>query len=147
MKRKITGSLAFLPFFAILALCWTQISLNAGDSRTLKVKLNYTGAGTMDERHKIHVLLFDSDPYTSESFRPMVSKAASTQDETVTFAGLNVSPVYALAFYDKYASEQPESGSPVGIYGKGPNKMIPIKLEAGKTVEIELNFDDSVTVP
>ena len=104
MNRKISGSLAFLPLFAILTLCWTQISLRAADSRTLKVKLNYTGAGTMDEKHKIHVLLFDSDPYTSETFKPMVSKTAPTKDETVTFADLNVSPVYALAFYDKHAS-------------------------------------------
>jgi hypothetical protein len=147
MNKKTAGFLAFLSVFAILALCWTQISLKAADSRTLKVKLNYTGAGTLDEKHKIHVLIFDSDPYTSETFKPMVSKTAATKNEIVIFTALGVSPVYALAFYDKYASNQPESGSPVGIYGKGPNKMAPIKLEEGKTVEIELAFDDSVTVP
>jgi hypothetical protein len=77
----------------------------------------------------------------------MVSKTAATRNETVIFTDLGVSPVYALAFYDKYASNQPESGSPVGIYGKEASKMAPIKLEEGKTLEIEIAFDDTVTVP
>lgn len=147
MYRRIAGFSAFYIFLAILAAGWTQTSLKAAASKTLKVKLNYTGNGSLDEKHKIHVLLFDSDPYNSKTFEPMVSKTAGTKNETVIFTDLHASPVYAIAFYDKYASGQPESGSPVGIYGEGPGKMAPIKLENGKTVGIEIAFDDSTKVP
>ncbi|HVN79359.1 MAG TPA: hypothetical protein VMW38_10210 [Terriglobia bacterium] len=147
MCRKIAGFSAFSVLLAILAVGWTQTSLKAAASKTLKVKLNYTGSGPLDEKHKIHVLLFDSDPYNSTTFEPMVSKTAGTKNETVIFTDLHTSPVYAIAFYDKYASGQPESGSPVGIYGDGPGKMAPIKLEEEKTVEIEIAFDDSTKVP
>ena len=147
MNRRIAGISSFFMLLMIFAVGWTQVSLKAAASKMLKVKLNYTGSGSLDKNHKIHVLLFDSDPYNSTTFQPMLSKTAETKDETVTFSNLEVSPVFALAFYDKYASDQPESGSPVGIYGKEPGKMTPIKLEDGKTVEIEIAFDDSTKVP
>ncbi|HXN49190.1 MAG TPA: hypothetical protein VN893_21230, partial [Bryobacteraceae bacterium] len=33
--------------------------------RTLKIKLNYTGAGTVDAKHQIIIFLFDSADFTS----------------------------------------------------------------------------------
>ena len=148
MRKRNTAILAFTMLFALAALCWTQINLKAvAAGMTLKVKLDYTGAGPLDEKHKIHVLLFDSDPYTQETFKPMTSKTATAKNEIVTFTDLSVSPVFALAFYDKHGSNEPDSGSPAGVYGEEPSKLEPIKLEEGKTVEIVLAFDDSFTIP
>jgi ABC-type glycerol-3-phosphate transport system substrate-binding protein len=60
MKRKTAGRLAILVALALLALCSAQAKVKAAVAgRTLKVKLNYTGAGTVDKNHKIHALLFD----------------------------------------------------------------------------------------
>jgi len=56
-----------------------------------------------------------------------------------------------VAFLDKSGSydavSDPASGSPMGEYGKAQDKVEPIRLEEGKTVEVILGFDDSTKVP
>ena len=39
--------------------------------RTLKVKLNYTGTGTVDEKHKIIVFVFDSPDFMQGNAMPV----------------------------------------------------------------------------
>jgi hypothetical protein len=176
MNRKNSILLAFMTAFGLLALGWTQSGVKAAPARrTLKVKLNYTGAGQVDEKHKIYVLLFDANPFTAKSLIDMTSQSATTsnqtappaqapevchilsrqgttdKDKTLTFSDLHVSPVYAAAFYDKSGTydghSELVSGSPLGVYGKQPDKLEPIKLAAAKTVEVLLTFDDSTTTP
>lgn len=147
MDGKNAGLLAFMMALTLFALCWTQVCVKAAAGGTLKVKLDYSGSGNVDETHKIHVLVFDSDPYTQETFSPKGVQTAKTKDETVTFSDLSFSPVYVYAFYDKSGTGEPHSGSPFGVYGKERGKADPIKLEDGKTMEITLAFDDSLTVP
>jgi hypothetical protein len=36
-------------------------------SGTLKVKLNDTGTGIVNEKHRVYVLLFDANPFTATS--------------------------------------------------------------------------------
>ena len=40
-------------------------------TRTLNVKLNYTGAGTVDEKHKIFVFIFDSPDFMQGGAMPI----------------------------------------------------------------------------
>ena len=154
----------------ILSLCVTlQASGNAANSpKTLKVKLNYTGAGTVDEKHKIYLLVFDANPFTCTSLIDSTGAAAppapaagvchilrrtstDSKNGNITIADLGSSPVYAAAFLDEDGSydghSDPAQGSPMGTYGKAPDKPDPINLEDGKTVEITLPFDDSLKTP
>jgi hypothetical protein len=136
--------------------------------KKLTVKVNYTGAGTVDEKHKIWVMLFDANPFTalkledhSSAPTPPVPaegvshilrrQSASGKNRAVTFSDLSVSPVYAVAFFDKNGSYDPHSdfvsGAPMGVYGKSPDKAEPIILGVGKNVEVVLAFDDSTKSP
>jgi hypothetical protein len=161
--------LAFLLAFGPLALVCRQVGVHAAPApRTLKVKLNYTGAGTVDEKHKIYVLVCDSNPFTaptlidatSQSGSPapapgvshiLAREGAADKHGTVVFRGLTVSPVYAIAFFDKNGTYNghPDStpGAPMGAFEKFPDKLEPITIEAGKTVQLTLAFDDSNSTP
>jgi hypothetical protein len=120
--------------------------------RTLKIKLNYTGAGTVDAKHQIIIFLFDSPDFVSGGVMPIASQTAQAKDATVTFADLTASPVYAVAVFDPTGgydgqSGPPPSGSSMGMYGKTPGTADPIKIEPGQTTEIVLAFDDTAKMP
>jgi hypothetical protein len=124
----------------------------AKTSRTLKVKLNYTGTGTVDEKHPIFVFLFDSPDFMQGAVMPFAMKPATAKDDTVTLSDVTTSPVYVTTVYDPTGaydgqSGPPPSGSSLGMYSKTPSTPEPVTLEAGKTVKIELPFDDSVKMP
>ena len=121
-------------------------------TRTLKVNVKYTGSGTVDDKHKIQVFLFDSPDFTGGQAMPTGMQMTASKNGTVTFADIAGSPVYAAAIYDpkgEYdgASGPPPSGSSAGLYTKEPPKPGPINIDAGKAVEIDLAFDDTIKMP
>ena len=121
-------------------------------SRTLKVKLHYTGSGTIDEKHKILVFLFDSPAFMQGDAMPFAMKSATSKDEIVTFSDVAKSPVYVTAVYDPTGgydgqSGPPPSGASLGLYSKTPGQPAPVNLDEGKTVEIDLAFDDTTKMP
>jgi hypothetical protein len=121
-------------------------------TRTLRVKLHYTGSGTVDDKHKIQVFVFDTPDFTQGNAMPTGMKMAASKDETVTFSDIAGSPVYVVAVYDPTggydgASGPPPTGSSLGMYSKEPPAPAPINIDAGKTVEIDLPFDDSSKMP
>jgi len=129
----------------------SQDKAKAPAARTLKVKLNYTGSGTVDDKHRILVFLFDSPDFTQGGVMPIGSKPASAKDEVVTFSELSAPKVYAVACYDPKGgydgmSGPPPSGSSMGMYTKGGGPE-PIELEEGKTTQVDLAFDDSFKMP
>jgi len=119
--------------------------------RTLKVKLNYTGAGTVDEKHKIFLFLFDTPDFTQGNAMPIGFQQAAAKDVTVAFEGLASSPVFVTAAYDPSGQYEgmsaPPSGASMGMYSKTPGTPEPIKIEPGETVTVELAFDDSFKMP
>jgi hypothetical protein len=120
--------------------------------RTLKVKLKYTGAGTVDAKHQIIVFVFDSPDFAQGGIMPVAMKTAQAKDETVTVADLSTSPVYVAVVFDPTGnydaqSGPPPSGATIGMYSKTPGTPEPIKIDPGKTVEIELAFDDTTKMP
>jgi hypothetical protein len=177
LNKSKAGLLAVAVALVMPTLGWAQTptkTKTAPKGMTLKVKLNYTGSGAVDEKHKIYVLVCDADPFAAErleeySGKPEPKPAASssgqtqkvarilqrqgavTKDGTVTFEKLPVTPVYAVAFYDKAGlydgHADPSSGSSMGQYGPTPSKPDPIKLQAGKATTVELKFDDSNKTP
>jgi hypothetical protein len=163
MFLALPGALALLQFVGP----HPQVQA-ASAGRTLKVKLNYTGAGVVDEKHKIYVMLFDANPYTASTLIDATSQPApsapapgvshilaredaSAKDATVTFRQLAVSPVYATAFFDKAGTYNGHldsvSGAPMGAYGNWPDRLEPIKIAEGKTVQITMAFGDTAKSP
>jgi hypothetical protein len=169
VKTKYAILPACVLAFAALALVFTHTGVLAAPSTmTLKLKLNYMGASTVDEKHRIYVLLFDANPYTAASLADSSSDPAppaaapgvahilaresgAAKNATITFSGLAVSPVYAMCFLDKAGTYNGHldsvSGAPMGVYGKFPDQLEPIKVEAGKTTQVTMAFDDSLKTP
>ena len=119
---------------------------------SLKVKLNYSGAGVVDEKHQIRLFLFDSPDFVQGNVMPFASGSASAKDGVVTFPDLDKSPLYVAAIYDpsgEYdgASGPPPSGASMGMYSKTPGQPEPVKIEPGGTVQVDLAFDDSAKMP
>jgi hypothetical protein len=166
MKRRDVVLLAS-TLFNIFAVIQSGMCAATSHSK-LMVKLNYTGAGIVDENHKIYVLLFDTNPFTASSLVDSTSDAtppaatagvshilrrfsASRRDGTITFDFLRSPAVYAAAFVDRNGSydghSDPASGAPMGLYRRAPDKIEPIRLKNGKSVKVVLAFDDSSKTP
>jgi len=144
-------SAAFL-FFSAAALQSGHAQDKVSSAGSLRVKLNYTGTGHVDEKHKIWVFLFDSPEFVRGGAAPFEAKGAASKDGAVTFNDVAKSPVYVGTVYDptgRYDGQSgpPPSGSSMGIYKKTPGEPAPVTIEAGKTVSIDVPFDDTVKMP
>lgn len=132
---------------AIEAAPQSQSQGSAPATRTLKVKLNYTGSGTVDAKHPILVFVFDGPDFRDGQLPPIAQNQASAKDATLTFKDLTASPVYIAAVYDPSGTYEGDSMPPanasVGMYEKQPGVPAPIEIAAGKTAEVTLSFDDS----
>lgn len=153
MRNRRNLLLAGLLAVACLAAGAAQVkSSEKTDTRTLTIKVNYTGAGTVDDKHKIFLFVFDSPDFVQGGVVPIASKTASSKTEAVTLTELTTSPVYLVASFTpdgSYDGESgpPPSGSSMGMYSKTPGTPEPVKIEPGKTTEIDLAFDDSSKMP
>lgn len=134
------------------ALAFLATAQQSKADRSLKVKLNYTGSGNVDEKHKIFVFLFDSPDFVQGDVLPFAAQTTTAKDQTVTFSSLSAPAVYVVAAFDPKGaydgvSGPPPSGSSVGMYTKEAGKPAPVNLEVGKAAQIELAFDDSYKMP
>jgi hypothetical protein len=122
------------------------------ETRTLKARIKYTGAGTVDEKHRIFLFVFDGPNFAQGGSIPIGFGSTTAKDGTVTVSGLSVSPVYVAVAFDasgKYdgVSGPPPSGTPMGFYANATGAPEPVKIEPGKTAEITVAFDDSFKMP
>ncbi len=153
MMRKFCCLTAGMLVLALMPLAAQQPKPEEKAApRTLKIKLNYKGTGTVDSKHQIIIFLFDSPDFVQGGVMPIGSQSAQTKDAMVAFPDLTSSPVYAVAVFDPTGeydgqSGPPPSGSSMGMYSKTPGTPEPIKIEPGKTVEVELAFDDTAKMP
>jgi hypothetical protein len=110
--------------------------------------VHYKGSGTVDEKHKILVFFFDSPEFGHSNVMPFAVMSTNSKDGTVTFNDVAKSPAYVGTACDpsgNYAERQgPPPGSSLGMYSKTPGQPAPVKVEAGKTIDVEFSFDDSV---
>jgi hypothetical protein len=115
----------------------------------LEVQVSYTGSGTVDESHKVYVVLWDNPNFVTEEAGapPIELKGVSSKSASVQFDDVQTNPVYVSMVYDPSgkwdAASPPPSGSSLGFYATEPGKPAPVKLEAGKTAKIPATFDDS----
>jgi hypothetical protein len=147
MKLGVFAVLGIL--FLLVAAPPGAVSQEAGKASKLQVHLNYSGSGTVDEKHKIYVVLWDSPDFVAGGAMPVELQPSTSKDGIVTFSDVKTSPAYVSAAFDPKGewdaqSGPPPEGSSLGLYSKTPGKPEPIDLKPGKTVSIELSFDDSV---
>lgn len=143
-----------VPYLTLTALALASSFAMAQDKsaapapRTLNVKLNYTGSGSVDDKHHIIVFLFDSPDFAQGNGMPIAAEHATAKDATVKFGDLDRSPVYVAAVFDPTGgydgtSGPPPSGSSLGMYSEKPPEPGAIKIEPGKTAEVTVAFDDT----
>jgi hypothetical protein len=147
-KRFGTAASVVLLLCAVFTLEYGRAQ-EKSPLRGLRVKVHYKGSGTVDEKHKILVFLFDSPEFGHGNVMPFAVMSTNSKDGTVTFNDVAKSPAYVGAVYDPsggYAENQgpPPAGSSLGMYSKTPGQPAPVKVEAGKTANVEFTFDDTV---
>jgi hypothetical protein len=152
MRRVFCQAAALAALLFMVGMSQQGSAQEKAKTRTLKVKLNYTGSGTVDDKHRIFVFLFDSPDFTQGNVMPFGEKDGAAKDAVVTFSDLDRSPVYVSCVYDVAGgydgqSGPPPSGSPLGMYTTEPPQPTAIKIEEGKSGEIELAFGDDFKMP
>jgi hypothetical protein len=152
-KRRVLLAAGLAGLTAMVAAAQTpKPEEKPAASRTLKAKMNYTGAGTVDEKHKIMLFVFDSPDFLQGGSMPIGSGSTAAKDGTVTVADLSVSPVYIAVCYDPTGqydgqSGPPPSGASMGTYSETGGSPSPVKIEPGKAAEVTVKFDDSYKMP
>jgi hypothetical protein len=151
MQKKMIVWMSLVFLMVMLAGMVLEKNVKAANNGAVKLKLNYKGEGKVDEGHKIVVFLFDNPDFTQGNVMPIGTENVTTKDGVVTFADLSPADYYVAAIFDPEGNydgqSMPPSGSSIGMYTKNPPAPEPIKVEEGKTVEIELTFDDSFKMP
>ena len=151
MKSTVLAAIAVMALGLLAGGSQSGRAQDAAKGKALKVKLHYTGSGTVDGKHKILVFLFDSPDFIHGGVVPFASESATSKDGAATFTGVSPSPVYVSSVYDpsgQYDGQSPPpSGASLGMYSTNPGEPAAVKLEDGKTVEIDLAFDDSAKMP
>lgn len=141
--------LCFAMSFALAA--FAQAPTEAGNKgSSLQVRVKYTGAGSVDEAHKIYVSLWDTPDFAKEGssgMPPFVTMPVTSKSGTAKFQDVQKSPVYVGIAYDPTgkwdAQSEPPAGTSLGLYNKEKGVPAPIQLEPGKTTKVSAMLDDS----
>jgi hypothetical protein len=134
--------------FILAAFVFLSVpSVFAQETRELRVKASYTGTGTVDSTHGIHLYLFDT-PDISAGSMPIGMSSAWENGSVVVFSGISSQTVYLAGAYGDYDPSMgpPPSGTPVSLYRPGEPTPTPIAMDRA-VVEIEFAFDDSFRMP
>ncbi len=117
-RELLFAGAALFPIFAMDA---------KATGATLRVRVNYTGAGTVDADHRIFVVLWDSPDFVkpgANSLRPFAIEPVTSKSATATFRDVEKNPVYVSMAYDPTgkwdAKSPPPAGSSLGVYAKEP---------------------------
>ncbi len=149
MRKRMASVVSAAMLVCVAGMLQLGRAQEKGARGVVQVKMKYTGSGTVDEKHKIMVFLFDSPTFMRGQAMPVAMMGASAKDGLVTFRDVAASPVYVGTVYDPKGAYDgtagpPPAGASMGIYSKSPGEPAPVKIEAGKTPTVEVAFDDSV---
>jgi len=152
MRKTIYGLFGLLTLAAALPLATAQDKpAAAAGGGTVKVKVHYTGSGTVDDKHKIMVFLFDTPAFSQGTAIPFASQGATSKKDVVTFTDVAKSPAYVAIVFDptgKYdGMSAPPSGASLGMYSSKPPTPSPVNVKPGKTVTVAVDFDDMQKMP
>ena len=117
---------------------------------TIRVQINYTGTGTVDQTHKIFVALWDSPDFAqpNANVMPVAVKYVASKNGIVSFLDVQKTPAYVSTAYDPTGnwdgqSGPPPKGSSLGMYSKAPPKPEAIDIASGKSTKVTITLDDS----
>jgi hypothetical protein len=142
----------YLGLFSLLLglMAFTGVQSQAADAPSkLKVHVTYTGAGAVDDKHKVFVVLWDTPDFVGGGgAMPVEMQSLTAKDGFVTFEDVKKTPAYVSVLYDASgawdAQSAPPAGCSLGMYdSKTPGQPAPIDLKPGATVAIDVSFDDS----
>ena len=144
-----------IPGWIALGLFLTCLQTFAQENKAgpvIQVQVNYTGTGTVDEKHKIFVALWDSPDFTQGGVMPVSLQSTDSKNGTLTFSNVQSNPAYLSAVYDPTggwdgASGPPTSGASLGLCSKTPGQPEAVKAAPGETVKVTLAFDDKAKMP
>lgn len=145
---KATRTLLVNLFVCALIGLGVSMVLAQDQPRELRVKLTYSGPGTVDAAHGIHLYVFDS-PDIGTGSMPIAMDSVHKNGAELVFGSITQPTVYLAAAYGDYdaMSGPPPSGTPVALYKPGDvNMPTPIQMDKD-TVEVEFRFDDSMKMP
>ncbi len=116
---------------------------------TVRVQINYTGTGTVDESHKIFVALWGSPDFAqpNANVMPLAVKNVTSKNGIVSFSDIQKTPAYVSAAYDPTGkwdgqSGPPPTGTSLGMYSKAPPQPAAIDVAPGKSAKVTITFDD-----
>jgi hypothetical protein len=151
MQKRLVVWMSLVFLMVLCAGAVFDRHVRAAGNGNVKLTLNYKGEGKVDDAHKIIVFLFDNPDFKEGNVMPIGTESAAAKDGVVTFKDLSPADYYVAAVFDPDGSYEgqsmPPSGSTIGIYTKNPPAPEAIKVEEGKTAEVELSFDDSFKMP
>jgi hypothetical protein len=117
---------------------------------TLQVHVTYTGAGTVDDAHKLYVSLWDTPDFAKEGATgtmPIALKFVTAKSAVAEFTDLDKNRVYVGMVFDPTrkwdAQSDPPSGTSLGLYSTEPGVPAPVQLDPGKITKISVTLDDS----
>jgi hypothetical protein len=147
--RKHVGLCGLLVFGLIAVSSRQAISQEPKTGGTLQVRVNYIGSGTIDDRHKIYVVLWDSPRFVEEGSKlmPIQVEPVASKNGTAVFKNVSAKPTYVSAAYDPTgqwkAKSSPPAGSSLGLHTKSGGNPEAVTVNSGKTASVEITFDDS----
>jgi hypothetical protein len=119
-----------------------------GAAGSVKVTVNYSGKGDVNDSHRLWVWLFDS-PNIGAGSIPIDEMSLDTNGGTATFDAVAAGEVWIAVAYDVNGnfggSAPPPSGSPVATYGMA--KGAPASVTPGEKGAVTFTFGDSVRMP
>ena len=147
MKANVFAICAVVCGFLLASPC-IAIGQEGNAGSKLEVHIKYSGAGTVDDKQKVYVALWDSLDFANKDMVPSAVQATSSKGGTVTFDQVTKTQVYVSAAYDPSgqwdAQSAPPEGSSLGLYSKTRGTPAPIALKPERKTAIDLAFDDSV---
>lgn len=151
MGIRLAAGVAIL-FGLLVTTSQRAVSQDSSAPAKLQVHLNYTGSGTVDDKHKIYVALWDSPDFVKGGAMPVDIQSSADKRGTVTFSNVQKVPAYVSTAYDPKGewdghSGPPPEGSSLGVYSKTPGKPEPIDIKPGASATVNVSFDDSVKMP
>jgi hypothetical protein len=145
---------SFVASGFLVSLVSAARKATAANRATLQVHVTYSGAGTVDEAHKLYVSVWDTPDFIKVGGSPITPiglKFVTAKSGVAEFSDLEKSPVYVGMVFDPSgkwdAQSDPPSGTSLGLYSTEPGVPAPIALEPGKRTKISATLDDSYKKP
>jgi hypothetical protein len=146
MRSTVMGLASSLAILAAVTFARVDgFAAAAPPETTLEVTVRYTGAGQIDDNHKLWIWLFDQPDFMNGM--PIAVQSVARSGGEANFTGIPSAQVYVAANYDVnggYQGGPPPSGSPAGAHQLNGQ---PVPVPPGPAAAIELRFDDSFRIP